>query len=139
MSAGIQSAAVGVSLARAAEAMIRMVGGGEVTILFPRATAPDDPGIQLGLVAPTVDQVTLFPAAVRSLTAESSTGRVRVEFLLPASAVADQVESQQANSAKAFFDAALGISHEGRLLRIVKAEADYFGGQAYLWRVTAEE
>jgi hypothetical protein len=135
---GMQSGGGGLALVRAAEAMLRAVGGAEVTLLFPRATA-GDVATQLGMVAAGIEEVRMAPAAVRSRTAETRGGHVRVEFLLPASEVATQVESRQAQSAKAFFEAALGIVHDGRLLRVTQVEADRFGDTVYLWRVTAEE
>jgi hypothetical protein len=134
-----QNSMCGFSLVRAAEAMLRTLGGAEVRLLFPKATAPDDPGAQLGLVAPEVEEVTLGPAAVRNVPKGAGDGHTRLEFLLPASEVIRRIEERQAASAKVFFEAALGILHQGRLLRIESTEADFFAGMAYLYRVVAVE
>lgn len=129
----------GLALARAAESMLRALGGNGVQLLFPKATAPDDPGAQLGLIAAGVEEVLVGPAAVRSLSSEKHDGRVRVEFLFSASTLSAVAEAQQAGSIRAFFERAIGITHEGRLLRIQGIESEAMAGTAYLYRVTAGE
>jgi len=129
----------GLALARAAESMLRALGGYGVAVLFPKATAPDDPGAQLGLVAAGVEEVLVGPAALKSLSSEKRDGRVRVEFIFSASTLSAVAEAQQAESIRAFFQSALGIAHEGRLLRIQSVESDAIGNVPYLYRVTAGE
>jgi hypothetical protein len=136
---GLRGSVSGLALIRAAEAMLQALGGAELCMLFPSATATDDPALQLGLSAPEVEEVRLRPAAVRNLGRKPGEVETRLEFLVPASAVQGKVEARQSTSAKAFFEAALGIVHEGRLLRIESAEPDFFAGTAYLFRITAVE
>jgi hypothetical protein len=127
------------ALVRAADAMLRSLGGEEVCLLFPLATAPDDPAVQLGLADPGVEEVKISPAVLRNLGAETKKSRVLLEFLMPASVVLSKVEARQAGSARTFFDSALGIAHEGRLLRIERVDTEFFAGTAYLYRITAGE
>ena len=136
---GVHGTARGMALVRAADAMLRSLGGEEVSLLFPLSTMPDDPAAQLGLVDAGVEEVTLSPVVVRNLRAETQGTRMLLEFLMPASAVASKVESRQATSAQAFFDSAMGVAYEGRLLRIEKVSTEFFAGTAYLYRVTTGE
>lgn len=124
---------------RAADAMLRALGGDEVALVLPLPTAPTDPGSQLGLTDPGVQQVPISPVVVRNLNATGSGPSLRLELLLSASAVADAVEAQAAPSADALFDAALGIQFQSILLHIEQMSTDYFAGVAYLYRVVAVE
>ena len=135
----IRGPGVGIALARATEALLRAVGGDDVQILFPAPVAPDDPGAQLGLVAPAVKEVMIAPAAARSLSSLNHEGRLRIQFLFATSVVDPIIQSQGLASAEAFFNGALGIVHQGRLLRVERVEADFIGSVAYLYKVTAAE
>lgn len=135
----IQETARGIALTRAAEAMLRSLGGEDVVLLFPMASLPDEPAAQLGLSEPGVDQLTISPAIVRNLHREMNDSRWRLEFLVPGSAVRIAMESRHIATADAFFESALGITYEGRLLRIQHLETEFFAGTAYLYRITAGE
>jgi len=135
MSFGMSSAAV----IRATNAMLRSLGGDEVSLVFAAAAMPDDPSAQLGLVDPGVQQVNFAPVVVRNLPATGKGPRLRQEFLLSGSAVAEAVVAQNVASAQALFDSALGVMHNGLLLRIEGLTTEYFAGTAYLYRVVAVE
>ncbi len=130
---------VGIALARATEALLRALGGDDIQVLFPTPVAADNPGAQLGLVAPGVDELTIAPAAARSLSSDNHQGRLRMQFLFAASVIEAILQEQGMNSAETFFNGALGIVHQGRLLRVEKVEADFIGSLAYLYKVTAVE
>ena len=132
-----QGTARGMALVRAADAMLRSLGGQELSLLFPMVTFPEDPAAQLGLADPGVEEVQLAPVVIRNLRAESRGTRVRFEFLVPASVVWSKVEERHVSSPEALFELALGIAHDGRLLRIEKFDTEWFAGIAYLYRVTA--
>jgi hypothetical protein len=127
----------GMALVRAAEAMMRALGGEEIILLFPAISLPSDPAAQLGLADPGVEQVQISPVVRRTLLFENDSTARRFEYLMPATAIAQQMERRSAASAQAFFDAALGILHDGVLFRIEKATTEYFAGTAYLYRVIA--
>lgn len=127
----------GVALVRAANAMLRSLGGEEVQLVFPLMGMPDDPSAQLGLVDPAVQQVTIAPVIVRNLPTSNSGPRRRLEFLLPASPIEEAVVAQNVSSAQALFDNALGLIRDGEMLHIEGFTTEYFGGMAYLYRVIA--
>jgi hypothetical protein len=124
---------------RAADAMLRALGGEEITLVLPLPTETSDLSYQIGLSDPGVQQLLLSPVVVRKLPAPASGPAQRVEFLLSASAVASTVDSQGLPSAQALFDAALGVHYQGELFHIESATTDYFAGIAYLHRVVAVE
>jgi len=133
--AGISSAAV----VRAADAILQALGGIEIALVFPLVALPNDPSAQLGLVDPGVQQVTFSPVVVRSLNTPNSGPRRRLEFLISSSAVAAAVVAQNAASAEALFDSALGVNYDSHLFHIEDVITEYFGGTAYLYRMTAAE
>ena len=138
LSPELQESARGIALTRAAEAMLRTLGGEEVVLLFPMPAVTDDPA-QLGLMDPGVEEVHIGPVVVRNLHRETNAARWLLEFLMPGSAVRIQMEERHCTTAHAFFDSALGISYEGHLLRIENVDTEFFAGTAYLYRVRAGE
>ncbi len=134
----MRSPGIGIALARATESLLRALGGDDIRVLFPSPAAPDS-GAQLGLVAPAVNELTISPAAARSLSSDNHQGRLRIQFLFAASVMDAILQGQGVDSAETFFNAALGIVHQGRLLRVEKVEADFIGSLAYLYKVTAVE
>jgi hypothetical protein len=134
-----QSNAQGMAVVRAATSMLRTLGGTEVTLVFPCVAFPDEVTARLGLADPGVEEMGVAPVVVRNLPPEGKSTRMRAEFLMPAPAVWAKVEARSIDTAQDFFDAALGILHEGRLLRIKRVETELFAGTAYLYRVTASE
>jgi hypothetical protein len=129
----------GTAVMRAADAMLRALGGEGITLVLPMPGDVSGTSHELGLSAHGVQQYPLSPVVVRDLPAPASGPAQRVEFLLSVSAVANAVEAQGAASAQALFDAALGIQYQGVLYRIESTTADYFAGTAYLYRVIAVE
>lgn len=123
----------------AADAMLQALGGNAVTIVFPLLTLPNDAGAQLGLEDPGTQEVSFSPVAVRTLTAPSTGARRRLEFLISATAIAAAVVAQNAASAEALFDSALGVNYDSTLFRIENVTAEYFAGTAYLYKVTGTE
>ena len=122
------------ALARTAEAMLRALGGETVTVLFPIATDASGTSSELGLTPAAVEEVAFAPVVVRALAPED--GRARRELVFAASAIAAQAESRAA-SAEALFHSAVGVVHEGRLLRIAAVTPELFAGSASLYRVVA--
>jgi hypothetical protein len=132
-------AIAGTAVRRAADAMLRALGGEQVILLLPLPSAPSDPGSQLGLQDPGVQEVPISPVVSRQLPAPASGPRMRVELLLSASAVAKAVDSLGASSPQALFDSALGIQYGDDLLHIESVTTDYFAATVYLYRVVAVE
>jgi hypothetical protein len=138
-STGIQFGVSGTAVLRAADAMLRALGGDQVSLVFPLVAMPNDPSAQLGLVDPGTEEVLFSPVVVRNLPTSNSGPRRRLEFLLPGSAVADEIVARTVASADELFDGALGVMHDGGLLHIEGITTEYFAGTAYLYRVVAVE
>src|ERR1700746_52406 len=95
----MRSPGVGLALARATESLLRALGGDDIRVLFPTAMAPDSPGAQLCLVGPGVDELTIAPAAARSLSSDNNQGRLRIQFLFAASVIDSILQAQGIDSA----------------------------------------
>ena len=129
----------GIAVRRAADAMLRTLGGAQVSVLFPLSAMPSESSVQLGLVDPGVEEVNFTPVVVRNLPTENTGPRQRVEFLLSASAVADEAASRSLPSGLDLLEKALGVMHQGDLFHIEGIVTECFGGMEYLYRVTAVE
>jgi hypothetical protein len=124
---------------RAADALLRALGGDQIALVLPMPTETGSDSTQLGLTDPDIQQLTISPVVVRTLPAPNTGPRVRLEFLISASAVANAVDEEGADSAHALFDLALGIQHQADLFHIESVSTEYFAGMAYLYRVVAVE
>ncbi len=120
---------------RAAEAMLRALGGEEVVLRFRGARVTDDAAAnpRLGLAASVSDDVALSPVVIRAGVDKT------VEFVISSRSIQEQIELRQTGTAKALFDAALGFVKDDRVLTIVDVSAELLGGTAYLYRITARE
>jgi hypothetical protein len=127
----------GVAAARAADAMLRTLGGTEVTLLFPAAGLPADAVAGLGLVDPGVVQAQIAPVIVREITTENNGPRRRIELLVGCSAVAEQVSQRGVVSAEVLFETALGLVYSGEIFYIQGFVVERLEGMAYLYRVAA--
>ncbi len=132
-------AIAGTAVLRAADALLRALGGDEIGLVLPLPTETGSDSTQLGLTDPGVQQLTISPVVVRTLPAPNGGPRVRLEFLISASAVANAVDEEGADSAEALFDLALGIQHQADLFHIESVSTEYFAGTAYLYRVVGVE
>lgn len=137
--AGVGAGVCGVAVLRAADAMLRALGGEEISMLLPLSAMPGDPAGQLGLADPGVEEVKISPVIVRYLPTENSGPRRRVEFLVPASGIATALLAHDFAGAEQLIDATLGIAYEGELFHIEGFKSEYFGGVAYLYRVIGVE
>lgn len=127
----------GGAAARAADAMLRSLGGTDVILLFAAAGMPNEAAAELGLVDPGVEQASIAPVIVRELTTENNGPRRRIEVLAGRSALAEQVSQRNVASADVLFETALGIVYEGEMFHIEGYVVERFGGVAYLYRVLA--
>jgi hypothetical protein len=127
----------GSAAARAADAMLQTLGGGEVTLLFAAAGLPGDAVAQLGLVDPGVVQVVISPAMVRELTTENSGPRRRIELLVGQAAMAESVSQRNVATAEVLFETALGLVYCGEVFHIEGFVVEQLGGVSYLYRVSA--
>ena len=126
------------AIARSAEAMVRAVGGSKVTVLFPLSIGGGTLS-ELGAAGQTAEQVIFCPAALRTLPPANNESKVRIEILLPAVAVNPVLDARSVATGKDLFEGALGVLHEGRLLRIQSVVTEYFAEAAYLFRLTVSD
>lgn len=129
----------GTAVMRAADAMLRSLGGEEISMLLPLSGIPGDAAGQLGLVDPGVEEVKISPVLVRALATDNSGPRRRVEFLVSASGMAQAVSARDFANAMQLMEATLGIAYDGELFHIEGFAAENFGGTPYLYRVVGVE
>jgi hypothetical protein len=120
-------------MARAAEAMLRALGGIEVRVLIPRQMSGSGCGVELGLAQETPEEVPVAPVVVRDL------GECKFELLFPASVLQAKSASRMGREPDAFLRNALGIEFRGRVVRVTGIAAERFAGAEYLFRVSATE
>lgn len=127
------------AVARAADAMLRALGGTEIGVLFPALGLPDDPSVQLGLVDPGTEEVRFSPVIARTLITDKTGPRRRLELLIAATTVASEAADRNIASPEALFESALGVVFNGELFHIENVTTEYFGNTAYLLRLTVVE
>lgn len=129
----------GSAVSRAADAMLRSLGGCEIVLLLPMTAMAGDLAGQLGLADPGVRQVVITPVIARELATDNVGPRRRVEFLVPASALANAQSEYNFAGAEQMIEASLGISYQGEIFHIEGFATECFGGTTYLYRVVAVE
>jgi hypothetical protein len=135
-------ASVNAAAIRAADTLLRGVGGRQVLLRTPAPAIPDDDGEQLGLSTPQFQDFPLCPVIYRrirpripSSVATAQSHPAQYELLVSATAVNALIGSQQYNSAATLFSTAFGVLIDGVLLEIESATYSELGGAAYLYRL----
>jgi hypothetical protein len=116
------------SLVRAADALLRTLGGESLALRVPLALVATGPGL-----VNSVQDVECGPAIVRQ-TGNTPESR-QYEVVLSGATVQRLVESLNTADADELFASALGIVRNGVLLRIASVSTDDIGGEAYLYRL----
>src|SRR5438105_7669632 len=136
--------------ARAADVLLRSLGGRSVMLRMPAPATPNDATEQLGLAQPAFQDAPLAPVVYRKARASvslntpgsprsrSDRGSTRYELLVSASAVQALVADLQSPSASILFADALGIFADGVLLQIVSASEEQVYAQPYVYRLILE-
>jgi hypothetical protein len=127
----------GAAAVRAADAMMRTLGGTEVILLFAAAGLPGEGIAELGLVDPGVVQALIAPVVVREISTENSGPRRHIELLAGQAALAQQVSQRNVASADVLFETALGLVYCGEVFHIQGFMVERLGGATYLYRVSA--
>ena len=135
MSGGI----CGSGLLRAADALLNALGKESVTLLLPANAMAADAGGQLGLVDPGVQELLISPVVLRELPTGNKGPRRRVEFTLPASAIAGELPRLGMGKAEDLFNAVMGVTYGGELFHIESVVPESFGGTVCFFVVTAVE
>ena len=129
----------GAALVRAANAMLKALGGDQVSLVLPATAMASDAAGQLGLVDPGIQEVIVTPVVTRNLPTGNLGPARRIEFTLPAAVVEEQLPTLGMGSVEALFDIALGLQYDGDLFHIETVVTENFAGTAYFYVVTAVE
>src|SRR5579863_7435041 len=108
----------GAALLRAADALLQALGNDSVMLVLPATATASDSAGQLGLVDPGVQTVEISPWVPRHLPKGNLGPRRKIEFTLPASAIADALPGLGIGTAEELFDAMLGLNYGGDLLHV---------------------
>lgn len=129
----------GSGLARAADALLKALGGETVNLLLPGSAMAADAAGQLGLVDPGVLEVMISPVVTRALVTGNIGPRRRIEFTLPASVIAQLLPGLGMGTGEELFNAVLALEYCGSLFHIESVVPENFAGTAYFYVVTAVE
>lgn len=121
---------------RAADVLLRGVGGRSVSLRMPGPATAGDTTEQLGLATPEFQDVELAPVVFRSSRAKVSEAKAtRWELLVSGTAVHTLLGSLSYGAAEALFDAAFGVLIDGVLMTVESVTAAEANGTAYLYRL----
>ena len=129
----------GAALLRAADAMLQALGKDSLSLLLPATATASDAAGQLGLVDPGVQAVVITPVVSRNLPVGNLGPRRRIEFTLPASAIADALPGLGMGTAEDLFNAVLGLNYNNDLFHIEGVVPESFAGTVCFYVVTAVE
>lgn len=124
------------ALTRAADVLLRSVGGRSIILRMPASAAAGDVTEQLGLATPEFQDIELAPAVFRSVRARVAEGKAtRWELLVSASAVESLLGSLGYGAAESMFGAAFGVLIDGVLMAVESTTAAETRGIPYLYRL----
>ncbi len=126
---------------RAADVLLRSLGGCQVFLRMPMSAAAGLDGEQLGLFLPAFQDLPLAPAVFRKARVPMAAQQdgTKYELLLSASAVAGQVSATEIGSADVLFAMATGFTIAGRFFLIEATSFTEWMGSACLYRVLLRE
>ncbi len=122
---------------RAADAMVRTLGGSQITLRLATPSAGDT-NSQLGLTPPMSEDVQISPALVRT-TAPAANGSKHIEVTLSAKAVKPIADQYGVDDIPTWLLTAEGVLFRGKLLHIETVISDHLGGVDYLYHIMATE
>ncbi len=121
---------------RAADTLLRGVGGRAVMLRLPATASAGDVTEQLGLAVPTFQDIALAPVVFRKARARVAEGKAtRWELLISASSITALAGSLGYGAAEAVFGAAFGVLIDGLLMTVESATAAEVRGSPYLYRL----
>ncbi len=127
---------VGIRAARAADVLLRCVGGRTVLLRMPAPASAGDTTEQLGLAVPEFQDVELAPVVFRKARSTAGEGKAaKWELMVSATPVNELVGSMGYAAASVLFATAFGVVIDGVLMEIVSAAESEAGGSAYVYRL----
>jgi hypothetical protein len=122
---------------RAADAMVRALGGTQITLRIADASAGDT-NSQIGLTPPVSEDLQIYPALVRTI-APAANGSKRIEVTLSAKAVKPLADQYGVDDIPTWLLTAEGILFRDKLMHIDTVIGDHLGGMDYLYHIMATE
>lgn len=128
----------GLAAARAAEGMLRALGGGPQIVRVPMPLAGGSESTEIGLSGAANEDVVLDPAVLRNPRLRSGQRTAASEVVLSAATLARTRDLHDSDSIRQFFESAVGFVIQQRVRRIVAIVIEEFGGEPYLCRIRLE-
>jgi hypothetical protein len=121
---------------RAADVLLRAMGGRTAMLRMPAPAVAADVTEQLGIATPMFQDLPLRPVVYRKARATVAEGKAaKWEMLVSASVIENLVGSLTYASASVLFAAAFGVLSDDELLEIVSATEEQVFGQPYVYRL----
>jgi hypothetical protein len=127
----------GCAAARFADALLRSLGGAQVTLRLSDPSTGDT-NSQLGLEVPRAEDMQISPAAIKALAPEAD-GRRRIEVIASATSLRTIAKNYGIEDIAAWLLSMQGVLHCGGLMRIATVTVDEFHGKQCLYHLTATE
>lgn len=121
---------------RAADSLLRCLGGTTVLLRLPTHAVTGSDAEQLGEATPSYEDIPLSPAVFRKVRPMIGEAKANgYELLISASAIQAQLGLLQLSSADELFSMAVGVFVDGELMVVeAAAEAEAFG-RPYIYRL----
>ncbi|MGO9519558.1 MAG: hypothetical protein ACLPND_21180 [Candidatus Korobacteraceae bacterium] len=125
------------ALDRTADACLRAMGGGRITLRIPDPSAGDT-NSQLGITPPTAEDIQIAPAVVQPMPAAPD-GTRRWQVMFSARALRAAAEPYGVTDIANWLLTSQGVFYRGRLLPIRSVISNSFADGDYLYLVVATE
>ncbi len=126
----------GCAVARFADAVLRSMGAGQITLRLSDPSSGDTSS-QLGLEAPTAEDLQISPAVIKPL--EPADGKRRVEVVVSACSLRPIAKSYGIQDLSAWLLGMQGVLLHDTVMQIAQITVDEFGGKECLYHLTATE
>ena len=121
---------------RAADVLLRAMGGQDAMLRMPAPAVPADPTEQLGIATPTFQDLPLAPVVFRKARAMVADGKAaKWELLVSATVIEGLVGSLAFASASVLFAEAFGVLSGGELFEVESATPEQAFGRPYVYRL----
>ena len=121
---------------RAADVLLRAMGGQDAMLRMPAPAVPADPTEQLGIATPTFQDLPLAPVVFRKTRATVADGKAaKWELLISATVIEGLVGSLEFASASVLFAEAFGVLSGGELFEVESATPEQAFGRPYVYRL----
>ncbi len=129
------------ALARAANAMVRALGGGEVKLRIALASTGGTQR-ELGISPAAYQELVVAPVIVRQTAAGKNAGATQpgaaqIEVLISSTVLESAMPGFGTTDGREFLESVQQVVYSGIVFSVTEVGEDRFGGLAYLYHVTA--